>query len=88
MKRSEKEQRDDAWADAWYAKYRAKHAAEFYKFNHYSAGRKQTKCVVCGQAVVVMNNLNFYKTPLCDSPVCKRARKTALQRARRYRGVT
>jgi len=48
--------------------------------------RKKTVCAICGAVVTVMNNLNFYKTPLCDSPACKRARKTELQRQRRLNG--
>jgi len=48
--------------------------------------RKRVRCAVCGSVLTVMNNWNFHKTPLCQSPACKRARKTALQRARRWNG--
>jgi hypothetical protein len=49
----------------------------------YQDKRKVGRCAVCGMPVTVMNNLNFYKTVLCDSAACKRARKTELQRLRR-----
>ena len=46
-------------------------------------GKRRGKCVVCGKAFTVANNWHYNKAVLCESPVCKRARKTQLPRERR-----
>jgi hypothetical protein len=59
------------------------HTAMRHCSDSYQDKRKVACCAICGLPVTVTNNLNFYKTPLCDSAACKRARKTELQRLRR-----
>lgn len=40
-------------------------------------------CIICGQPAYCRSNFHASSVPLCRKPACKRARKTALQKARR-----